>query len=136
MSIEGIPEGWELVRFDCATDGEQYLNGDGDIMHHLSAKPTQAKRLIIRKIEKPKRYRQFENAAEYIAERGEEFAVDWKDNTTAPGFHAVVSVNEPFCWVAFGTVIERFEWGRAFEKLEFRQVGGSTSPFGVEVTDD
>ena len=54
MKIEGIPDGWEPVRFDCANDGDAYLGGNGEILRHLSPRPTLAKRLIVRKIKKPK----------------------------------------------------------------------------------
>lgn len=81
----------------------------------------------------PKQYRPFANAAEYFANRREGSAVDGKNNTIAPGFFAVVSANQPYCWVAFGTKIVRFDWAEAFEKLQFRHHDNSTSPFGIEV---
>ena len=135
MSIEGIPEGWELVRVGSVKPGEIRVDSDGKpVEWNSSFESIASNYVIIRKIEKPKRYRPFANAAEY-ASRRDGFSVDWKNNTIAPGFHAVVSANEPFLWVAFGTDITRFEWGQAFEKLEFRHVNGSTSPFGVEVAE-
>ena len=111
--IEGIPDGWKPVRFDRANDGDAYLGGNGEILRHLSPRPTLGKRLIVRKIKKPKKqkqYRPFANAAEYFANRREGSAVDGKNNTIAPGFFAVVSANQPYCWVAFGTKIVRFDW--------------------------
>ncbi len=134
QGVPGVPDGWELVRFDYAVDGERYLTGSGEIVAHLSAKPTQVMRLIIRKIEVPKRYRPFANGAEYIAKRRDAIAVDWKKGETN-GFYAVVSANDSFVWVAFGKDIEEFDWKRAFERLHFRHIDGSTSPFGVEVTE-
>jgi hypothetical protein len=131
--VPGVPDGWELVRFDYAVGGERYLAGSGEITVHLSTKPTQAKRLIIRKIEVPKQYRPFANGAEYIAKRRDGIAVDWKTGETN-GFYAIVSANDIFVWVAFGTAVEVFEWQQAFERLAFRYVDGTTSPFGVEVT--
>lgn len=135
--IEGIPDGWELVRIGKPKVSEYYIDVTGSIYKALDTTPTVLHWYmpIIRKIEKPKRYRPFANAAEYVANRREGFSVDWKSNTIAPGFHAVVSANESFLWVAFGTVVERFEWGQAFEKLEFRHVDNTTSPFGIEVTE-
>ncbi len=44
--------------------------------------------------------------------------------------------NDSFVWVAFGTAVEQFDWSRALEKLHFHHADGSTSPFGVEVTDE
>lgn len=134
MSIEGIPEGWGFVRVGRVKPGEFRVAADGTPAEWNSVESDSANYVVIRKIEKPKKFRPFANAAEY-ASRRDGFSVDWKNNTIAPGFHAVVSANEPFLWVAFGTAVERFEWGQAFEKLEFRHLDGSTSPFGVEVTE-
>lgn len=69
MQVEGIPEGWLPVRFDYAVDGEAYVKGDGEVTVHVGARRTQAKRLIVRKIEKPKRFRPFANAAEFEPHR-------------------------------------------------------------------
>jgi hypothetical protein len=132
-NVPGVPEGWELVRFDYAVGGERYLTGSGEITVHLSTKPTQAKRLIIRKIEVPKQYRPFANGGEYVASRSDGI-VDWKSNDTYPGFFAVIAANAPFVWVSFGKNVEVFDWKQAFERLVFRHIDGSTSPFGVEVT--
>lgn len=134
MQVEGIPEGWELVRVGTPKPGEHVLGKYGKVLH-CNGVFKGISYVIIRKIEKPKQFRAFANAFEYMQKRRVGVAVGWKNSTVTPGFHAVVSANEPFLWVAFGTVIERFEWGQAFEKLEFRHVDGSTSPFGVEVTE-
>ena len=132
-NVPGVPDGWELVRFDYAVEGESYLAGTGEIVVHLSTKPTQAKRLIIRKIEGFETYRPFANGLEYVAERQDGIAVDWKYPDRPRGFYAVVSANDSFVWVAFGKTIEVFNWQQAFERLEFRHIDNSTSPFGVEV---
>ena len=89
---------------------------------------------IIRKIEVPKQYRPFANGLEYIQKRREGIAVDWKSNDVHPGFFSVVSANAPFVWVAFGKAVEQFDWQQAFERLVFRHIDGSISPFGAEVT--
>jgi hypothetical protein len=90
---------------------------------------------IIRKIEVPKQYRPFAGGAEYMASSQRGVAVNWKDPNTPCGFYAVVSANNSFLWVAFGDIIEHFDWEQAFEKLVCRHADGSTSPFGVEVTE-
>jgi hypothetical protein len=129
--VPGVPDGWELVEFRCAQIGEYAIDGDGTPYRLLS--PTTTFCAVIRKIETSKMYRPFANGAEYI-ERRDGIAVDWKYPDRADGFYAVVSANDSFVWVAFGTAIERFDWLAAFEKIVFRQIDGSTSPFGVEVT--
>ena len=132
--VPGVPDGWELVRFDYAVEGESYLTGSGEIVVHLSTKPTQAKRLVIRKIEVLKQYRPFANGGEYVANRSDGI-VDWKTGETN-GFYAVVSANYLFVWVAFGKDVEVFDWKKAFERLAFRHIDGTTSPFGVEVASE
>ena len=131
--IEGIPDGWELVRIGKPVrDIDWVIDPDGkpklcdyDPMHH--------NRPIVRKTEKPKQYRPFANAAEYVANIREGFAVDWNFKDSSPGFYAVVGANSSFLFVAFGEVVGRFNWAEAFEKLVFRHIDNSTSPFGVEV---
>ncbi len=120
MQIEGIPDGWELVRFDYATDGERYLDGSGDIVHHLGAKPTQAKRLIIRKIEK---YRPFANTAE--AEVMWDAKLQLKEHSDDKFRVTAIRVT--------GVVIGAswYNYEEAFERFEC--VDGT--PFGVEVTE-
>ena len=67
--IPGVPEGWEAVSFDYVSDGECWLDKDGDPIQHTSSVRTQCKRLIIRKIEKPAKYRPFANAEEFKPHR-------------------------------------------------------------------
>jgi len=121
--IEGIPDGWELVRFDYANDGEFYIDGIGDIRNHLSVKPTQAKRLIIRKIEKPKQYRPFANAAEFEPFRDRWFCPKIKRNhlikTSAYNEHRHWSGEEPDTW----------------EKMFDEYVFDDGTPFGIEVAE-
>jgi hypothetical protein len=62
--IPGVPEGWEAVSFDYVSDGEWWLDKDGDPIQHTSSVRTQCKRLIIRKIEKPAKYRPFISCVE------------------------------------------------------------------------
>ena len=68
MTIEGIPEGWELVRVGKPKTGEFFIDGlscphqamDDEHFHGCA---------IIRRIEKPKAYRAFANAAEFEPHR-------------------------------------------------------------------
>jgi hypothetical protein len=126
-------EGWELVRVGTPLKGVDWIvNADGQAAP-CNFETTLMNWVIIHKIEKPKQYRQFANAAEYIANRREGFAVDRNRDGHPPGFYAVVSANYRFVWVAFGDTIERFSWSEAFEELKFRHADNATSPFGVEV---
>lgn len=123
MTIEGIPDGWELVRFDYANDGEFYIDGIGDVRNHLSVKPTQAKRLIIRKIEKPKRYRPFANAAEF-----EPFRDRWFRPKCSPDQCILTTAyNDRGHW----TAKEQDTWEAMFDLYTF----DDGTPFGIEVTE-
>ena len=136
MIIEGIPEGWELVRIGNPIVNVDLVIGSGGLPELFNWTTDSHNWPIIRKIEKPKKFRPFANAAEYVAAKRYGFPVDWKtDNDVAPGFFAVVSANEMFIWVDFGTAVETFDWEKALEKLVFRNIDSSTSPFGIEVTE-
>ena len=127
MQIEGIPDGWELVRFDYAVDGESYMKGDGKFTVHVGARPTQVKRLIIRKIEKPKQYRPFANAAEYMQNWGK--PVCYKSS-----LFSICNVNfagHLSVYVAFGDTVRRMKYAEAFHMLVF----ADGTPFGVEVVE-
>jgi hypothetical protein len=131
-NVPGVPEGWKLVRVGKPNVGDWFIDGIDD--------PRQARDhdhcygcAIIRKIEKPAKYRRFTNGADFMANKGQGIAVDWSSPSDCPGFYAIVSANNSFIWVAFGDVIQRFEWEQAFDKLKFRHADNSTSPFGVRI---
>ena len=121
MTIEGIPDGWELVRFDYANKGESFLNGTGEIILHIYDTPTPRMRLIIRKIEKPKQYRPFAKPIEAQPLLGEvlRLKVDHQDKFVLIGItsHAVLIGLQ--CW----SLQEAFD---CFERLD-------GTPFGIEV---
>jgi hypothetical protein len=62
--IPGVPESWELVRIDNPTQGEWFIDGVGLPKEYLYKTPCGGKFPIIRKIEKPAKYRPFVNARE------------------------------------------------------------------------
>ena len=64
MTIEGIPDGWELVRIGTPMLEEYYIGMSGTICKVLII-PDGKAYVIIRKIEKPKKFRSFANAAEF-----------------------------------------------------------------------
>ena len=121
-SIEGIPEDWELVRVGCPTNGEFYLGMNGqpiicNLVFHGYAY------LIIRKIEKPKQYRPFANAAE--AETLWDAKLQFKGHD-ADRFR-VTAIRST--GVTIGGSTYRYE--EAFEQFEC----SDGTPFGVEVTE-
>jgi hypothetical protein len=132
-NIPGVPMGWELVHANRrAIKGEWYIDDDeAPQLQHLSE--SCFTHPIVRKIEKPAQYRPFANGAEYFANRQNKISVDWNREDGHPGFYTVVSANNSFLWVAIGDVIERFDWLQAFQKIKFRHIDNSTSPFGVKI---
>ena len=63
--IPGVPEGWELVHaMRHAIAGEHYIGSDGVVRKCLSEKESMYAYPIIRKIEKPEKYRPFASARE------------------------------------------------------------------------
>ena len=69
MTIEGIPDGWVALKFDHSAFGDNWIDEMGQIHSHEADLHSKYKRLIIRKIEKPKTYRAFANAAEFEPHR-------------------------------------------------------------------
>ena len=121
-SIEGIPEGWELVRVGCPTNGEFCLGMNGqpiicNLVFHGYAY------IIVRKIKKPPQYRAFENAAE--AEALWDAKLQFKGHD-ADRFRVTAICSTG---VTIGGSTYRYE--EAFERLEC----SDGTPFGVEVTE-
>jgi len=79
---------------------------------------------IIRKIEKPERYRPFANAEEYLPHWGKPIRL--KDGK---GFGSVVSIIKIGIYVAHGRSIIRHEMADAFNLFEF----ADGTPFGVRI---
>lgn len=67
--IEGVPEGYELVRLGVANKGEYWMREDGSVFMATSDHMQGLFYPTVRKIEKPKRYRPFANAAEFKPHR-------------------------------------------------------------------
>jgi hypothetical protein len=121
--IPGVPDGWELVALRAPDKGEWFVGVDG--------KPCQAELCkgqvwpIIRKIEKPAKYRPFASAEEYLPHWGKPIRV--KGST---GYDSVVSTSMIGIYVAAGeTTIIRYSMADAFERFKF----ADGTPFGVKV---
>ena len=123
MTIEGIPEGWELVRVGTPTNGEFYLGMNGqpiicNLVFHGYAY------LIIRKIEKPKQYRPFANAAEFEPHRDR-----WIRQTLGDS----VSFTRIDGYGKEGVTIQGNAY--TYQQLLDKRTFDDGSPFGVEVTE-
>ena len=122
MNIEGIPEGWELVKFGVPQDGDWLINSSG----HPEQSEGNFKTVwpIIRKIERPKTYRAFANAAEFEPHRDR-----WVRRIANGGAFLVSDYSEEgFCYDELSPVSweELFNMGYVFDD--------DGTPFGVEVT--
>ena len=129
MKIEGIPEGWQLVRVGKVKPGEIRVAADGTPAEWHSVESDSANYVIIRKIEKPKQFRPFANEKE--AEPFWDAKLRYKEsgNSKEPG-KAMFRVNctgEVDVAIAFSV----YSYQTAFDLFEC--IDGT--PFGVEVTE-
>ena len=119
-NIEGIPEGLELVAIRAAKCGDVYIAANGSLCNWENHMDSSTVYPIIRKIEKPKQYRQFANAEEFKPHRDRwwRFKSDGADKHRPPC---------NFCdrWH------DEISWKESFE----RKVFDDGTPFGVEVTE-
>ena len=124
-SIEGIPGGWELVRVGCPTNGEFYLGMNGqpiicNLVFHGCAY------IIVRKIERPKQYRAFANAAEFKPHRDRWITKLYSNGKASDNCFRVDSYDDFGVWIGN----ERLSFD---DMLNTNQPFDDGSPFGVEV---
>jgi len=124
--IPGVPDGWELVALRAPGKEEWFVGVDG--------KPCQADHRfevwpIIRKIEKPARYRPFANAEEFRPHRDRWLTrKDKSDQTHLDGACRVVAYCDNHLWWADGrnsTYKDELNHGRCFDD--------DGTPFGVKI---
>ena len=128
--VQGVPDGWELVRIGKPEIGELFIDGMGCL--------SEAKHdghwngcAIIRKIEVPKQWRPFANAEEFKPHRDRWVTrIDKSDTVSCPGACRVLAYDESGVWWSerYETYEDAFEDGRCFDD--------DGTPFGVEVVDD
>jgi hypothetical protein len=121
--IPGVPEGWELVRIGKPEIGEWFIDGLSEPYRAIDDGHFRGC-AIIRKIEKPARYRHFANAEEYMPHWGKPIRLKG-----GVGFDSVVSTSRIGVYVAAGGSIIRHEMPDAFKQLEF----ADGTPFGVRI---
>jgi hypothetical protein len=121
--IPGVPEGWELVRIGRPVKGEFFVRFGGvDECTHTEYMDDSS--AIVRKIEKPKRYRQFASAEEFKPHRDR-----WVRRISDGLVFRCTSYGGGALFV-LGNILPSFTEG--FQEFVFDNDG---SPFGVEVTD-
>ncbi len=121
MQVEGIPEGWELVRIvDRPQIGEYALDRAN---HPIMVMEPDAWDLgvIVRKIEKPAQYRPFANAEEFKPHRDR-----WVRFAQSGVLYRIIE----YCDIGVAVGDEAsWEYNAGFASLVF----DDGSPFGVEV---
>ena len=125
QQIPGVPEGWELVHANrFAIEGEWYIDSDGS--PHLQRLGESAfVHCIIRKIEKPAKYRPFANAEEYKPHRDR-----WARQKESDSIFRGITYDEDGLFALTEVVVDPFCWEEAFECFLFDDDG---TPFGVKI---
>ena len=122
MTIEGIPDGWELVRIGKPMLNENYIGMSGTICKVVTI-PEGKAHPIIRKIEKPKKYRPFAKPIEAQPLLGEVLRLK-VDHQSMGLFIGITSCSFQI-GLSYWKPKEAFD---SFERLD-------GTPFGVEVTE-
>ena len=128
MKIEGVPDGWELVRVGRPRQGELFLSTSGQVVL-ASGHAAGINHVILRKVEKPKQYRTFANGAEYAPHFDR--AVQYQHRDPNVYFRAI-GVCQLGVWVQNNEENEFVPWETAFRVWLFKDDG---TPFGVEVSE-
>ena len=127
--IEGVPEGWRLVRIGKPKAGEYYIaiNGEACEAKLLTRTVLQWGFPVIEKIEQPKQYRPFANAKEFEPHRDR-----WliHPEGEANGAFQVLEYDDTGIWA--NGMTEKMSYA-IVKKNGLRFDDGS--PFGVEVTE-
>ena len=125
MQVEGIPDGWELVRIGRAKRGEFFVGYLGRYCEYIAPdESSDANYVIIRKIEKPKQFRPFANAAEFEPHRDK-----WIKRKSGNVDHRIKTHSYNNLKHYTGDIGDT--WQAMFDDYEFED----GTPFGVEVTE-
>ena len=127
--IPGVPEGWEIERIGrpiFKVDHVVCYDGQPMLCDYESS---YLNRVIIRKIEKPARYRPFANAEEFKPHRDRWMTrKDKRDPTHVDGACRVVAYDDQGSWFTTG---DYHTWEAAFDSGRCFDDDGT--PFGVKI---
>jgi hypothetical protein len=126
QGIPGVPDGWELMRIDCVTEGEFYIH-KGVVRCWGESRVSYSTYPIIRKIEKPKQYRPFADAEEAEPFFDERLRKKDANNAEVHSRFRIGSINVKTLFIAS----DCYTYEEAFEKF----VKSDGTPFGIEVKD-
>jgi hypothetical protein len=121
--VPGVPEGWELVAIRKIKQGDYSINRVGDPFEWTTCE-SDTVWPIIRKIEKPAKYRPFANAEEFKAHP---LSGGWV-LLGAGVWGRVLSFSDDYVSTS-DTHPDEYTWGDAFSDLLF----DDGTPFGVKI---
>jgi hypothetical protein len=128
-NVPGVPDGWELVAIRKARYMENYIWTSGYPSLWQDSEESDFVSPIIRKIEKPAKYRPFANAEEFKPHRDRWLTrKDKSDPTHLSGACRVIAYCDNHLWWADGRVStykDEFDHGRCFDD--------DGTPFGVKI---
>jgi hypothetical protein len=122
--IPGVPEGWVIERIGKPIFNVDWVIGFDGEPRLCDYDSSYLNRVIIRKIEKPARYRPFESAEEYLPYWGKPIRMKG-----GAGFDSVTSTSECTVYVNSGPARVQYTMAEAFEQLTF----ADGTPFGVKI---
>ena len=129
QNVPGVPDGWELVAIRIPMKGEWFVSVDGKPFkaEHEHGQIWPIIRPTIRKIEVPKQYRAFANAAE--AEPFFDERLRWKgdEETRSSAIYRISVMDDDSVFIGHN----EYGFREVFEL--FTKSDGT--PFGVEVTE-
>jgi hypothetical protein len=123
--IPGVPEGWELVRIGMVHHGEWRLMDDKTIEQWDSKRSSSGWAVVLRKIEKPAKYRPFANAEEFKPHRDR-----WVRQKESGSIFRGITYDEDGLFALLEIAVDPFCWEEAFEDFVFDDDG---TPFGVKI---
>jgi hypothetical protein len=125
--IPGVPEGWELVRIGPVGPGEFFVDYDGKAQQYAQAAASIGWVTIIRKTEKPAKYRPFANADEYMPQADRKISRVSSDSQQMAGFARSTGCDSLGLWMGdvYCTWDEMLDRGHVF--LD------DGTPFGVRI---
>ena len=126
--IEGVPEGWRLVRIGMPEIREWFIDSNSGNPLLATCDWNKSVRAIIEKIEQPKKYRPFKDAAEFETHRDR-----WVEYTSLNcgdcSMYRVSAYTSERVWLGPDNGGKTYK--EAFHCLRL----DDGSPFGVEVTE-
>ena len=126
--IPGVPEGWEVEHVSRFGEIGEYCVGPLGEPHLLQGR-TIYRVCIIRKIEKPAKYRPFADAEEFKPHRDRWVKLEIAESDGVYFTYQVASYDD--FGVIFGGSKETYQ--AVFNRYVFDNLDGTTEPFGVRI---